>query len=129
MWSYSGCCTGHIPVSPAWCCDPYPAYYPYCLQFLPKEISADNSAPSAQATIGGAGSVLLSAEYVHDPGAASPSVKISIAEPTGTGDWEITTIPDGFQVKQDFITAAPGSTVKLNVSGCTARVKWFERIY
>jgi len=130
MWSYTGCCCcGHVPAGPAWCWPQSMAQYPHWCSFVPKEISADKTTPTAQATIGGAENAFLSLEYLKDAGGPPPSVKVTITDPSGTGEWNITTIPDGFQTKVDFASAAPGATVKLVVAGCTAQLKWFERVY
>jgi hypothetical protein len=128
MWSYSGCCAGHAPAG-VWCWPASVVHYPDWHSFVPKNISADTNTTSAQATIGGAQSVFLALEYLKDSGAASSTVKVAITDPSGTGEWNITTIPSGFQTKVDFASAAPGATVKLDVAGCTAQLKWCERVY
>jgi hypothetical protein len=129
MWSYTGCCAGHVPASPAWCWPQTMAQYAHWCSFVPKDISADKNTATAQAPIGGAENVFLSLDYVKEAAAESPSVKVTITDPSGTGEWNITTIPDGFQMKVDFASAAPGASVQLAVNGCTAQLKWFERIY
>lgn len=132
MWTYTGCCNRCVPMIPAGYWVPYPAYYPaYYPEHPPlvaKDIAADSSTATAQTIVGGKGSVFLSLEYQHDAGAVSPSVKVTIQEPTGSGIWTITTIPGGQVVKHDFAAAAAGATVKIDVAGCTARLTWHERI-
>ena len=130
MWSYSGCCCGHAPAGPAWCWPQVMPQYSRWCSFVPKEISADKTTPSANATIGGAEIVFLSIEYLKDAGAPpGASVKVGITDPSGTAEWNITNIPDRFQRRVDYATAAPGATVKLDVAGCTAQLKWFERVF
>ena len=129
MWSYSGCCAGCPPAGHAWYWPQSVGHYPDWHSFVPKELSADTTTATAQATIGGVESVFLSIEYLKDSGAAVSTVKVAITDPTGTGEWNITTIPSGFQTKLDFASAAPGATVKLDVAGCTAQLKWIERVF
>jgi hypothetical protein len=129
MWSYTGCCGGHMPAGPVWYWPQNFGQYSHWCSLSPKELSATTPAPSATATIGGVENAFLSLEYLKDSGAAAPSVKVTITDPSGVGDWNITTIPDGFQTKVDFASAVPGATVKLDVTGCTAQLKWFERVF
>ena len=105
------------------------APYSHWCSVVPKEISADKTTNTAQATIGGAENAFLSLEYLKDAGAPASNIKVTITDPSGTGEWNITTIPDGFQAKVDFASAVPGATVKLVVTGCTAQLKWFERVF
>jgi hypothetical protein len=128
MWTYTGCCAGHAPVG-AWYWPQSVVHYSDWHSLVPKNISADTNTTSAQATIGGAQNVFLALEYLKDSGAAASTVKVAITDPTGTGEWNITTIPSGFQTKVDFASAAPGAIVKLDVAGCTAQLKWCERVY
>jgi hypothetical protein len=123
MWSYTGC-RGYAPAYPVW----YWPQHAHPSHWAEKELSASTPAPSAQATVGGVGSALLSLDYLKDPGAESSSVKVTITDPSGTGEWNITTIPDGFQAKSEFAAAIPGATVKMDVTGCTAQLKWYERV-
>jgi hypothetical protein len=129
MWSYTGCCAGYAPGGSAWCWPQTVAQYPHWCSFVPKDITADTNTTTAQATIGGTENAFLSLDYVKDAAAESSSVKVTITDPSGTGIWNITTIPDGFQTKADFASAAPGATVQLDVVGCTAQLNWIERVY
>src|SRR5437660_8017289 len=97
MWSYTGCCAGQVPASPVWCWPQSMSHHLHWCSFAPKEISADTNTATAQATIGGVENAFLSLEYLKDAGAATPSVKVTITDLSGTGVWNITTIPDGFQ--------------------------------
>jgi hypothetical protein len=131
MWTYTGCCARESPAPVRW-----PQHVQYSHwgsfnpgSFNPKELSADKITNTAQATIGGVEPVFLSLEYLKDAGAETPSVKITITDSSGTGEWNVTTIPDGFNVKLDFAAACPNATVKLDVNGCTAQLNWFERVY
>ena len=127
MWTYTGCC-GHAAY-PVWYWPHQPAHHQHEHGHeVSKELSASTGAPSATATIGGVKTAFLSLDYLRDPGADGASIKINISDSTGTGGWNITSIPDGFQYKTDFLSAAPGATLKLDVTGCTAQLKWYERV-
>ena len=129
MWSYTGCCCGHAPADPVpYWPQPIPQYSPWC-QVAAKDISASTAANSAQATVAGVGSAFLSLQYLKDAGAPESSITLTITDSSGTGEWNITTLLDGFQEKGDFAVATPGATVKLDVTGCTAQLSWFERTY
>jgi hypothetical protein len=92
------------------------------------EIAADTASPSKQALVGGEENVHLLLEYSPDTGATSPSVKVTITDSTGDVTFNITTVPAGYNVKRDFASAAPGATVKLDVSACSAHLRWFELV-
>ena len=127
MWTYTGCC-GHAHAGPDSYWVHHAGHHAHWYPVVSKELSAMTATPSAQANVGGIASVFLSLDYLKDPAAQASSVKVTITDPSGTGEWNITTIPDGFQEKPDFASAAPGATVKLDVTGCTAQLKWYERI-
>ena len=91
-----------------------------------KEVVADSKTTSTQAVIGGTKDVHLTLEYAVDSSAASPSVAVSISDLAGTTVFKAATIAPGFHVKEAFASAAAGATVKLDVSECTAQLKWFE---
>ena len=146
MWSYRGChepyrghcCgSGNPPSGPAYYWPPYPGWYapwffagpePERSTRVPMEIAADTANPSKQALVGGEEKACLLLEYSPDTGAASPSVKVTITDSTGDVTVNITTVPAGYHVKRDFAFAAPGATVKLDVSACSAHVRWFELV-
>jgi hypothetical protein len=92
------------------------------------EIAADTANPSKQALVGGEEKANLLLEYSPDAGAASPSVKVTITDSTGDATFNITSVPTGYHVKRDFASAAPGATVKLDVSACSAHLRWFELV-
>ena len=146
MWSYRGChephrghCCGggHGPSGPANYWPPYPGWYapwffagpePERSTEVPMEIAADTANPSKQALVGGERKVHLQLEYSPDTGATSPSVKVTITDSTGDAAFNITSVPAGYNVKRDFACAAPGATVKLDVSACSAHLRWFETV-
>jgi hypothetical protein len=92
------------------------------------EIAADTANPSKQALVGGEENTHLLLEYSPDAGATSPSVKVTITDSTGDVTFNITSVPAGYNVKRDFASAAPGATVKLDVSACSAHLRWFESV-
>ena len=146
MWSYRGCHEphgghrfygGYGPAAPAYYWPQYPGWYaPWFFgkperersQYVPMEIAADTANPSKQALVGGEEKASLLLEYSSDAGAASPSVKVTITDSTGDATFNITSVPAGYHVKRDFASAAPGATVKLDVSACSAHLKWFELV-
>lgn len=148
MWSYKGCrepheghrCHGgYAPFVPAYYWPQYPGWYaPWFYgrpepehersQRVPMEIAADTANPSKQALVGGEENVRLLLEYSPDTGATSPSVKVTITDSTGDVTFNITTVPAGYHVKRDLASAAPGATVKLDVSACSAHLRWFELV-
>lgn len=93
---------------------------------LPQELLADATTPTNQIFIGGSEDISLSLEYLKTPGATSPSVKVTITENGSSSTWDITTIPDEYQIKENFSTVSPGAEVKLEVVECTARLRWCE---
>lgn len=155
MWSYEGCSPHHphmypgafLPYFCSW--PPYYAVdpaYPDMLcrrchhpphacrcgregrQSIPVEMAADTAAPKREAVAGGARKVRLTLEYTGTGVSPAPSIKISLSEPSGTSEWNITSIPEGYQVKEDFTSAAPGAKITLEVVNCTARLRWFEEL-
>jgi hypothetical protein len=91
---------------------------------LPQELMADTTNPSSQAFIGGSEDVSLSLEYLKT--GTSPTVKVNITENGTTSTWDIATMPDEYQVKENFSTVSPGAQVTLDVVDCTARLRWCE---
>ncbi|NLI83728.1 MAG: hypothetical protein GX443_18900 [Deltaproteobacteria bacterium] len=151
------CCSRHTPVCHPWawrheCCHYHPpawftgpAVQPYlcplcgqpyhlcCCSIRPsihvhQEVSADTANPSREAFIGGSRNVRLTIEYMPVTGATTPSVKVVVTDSSDSSEWNVTTIPAGYHVKEDFASAAPGSTVKLEVKECMARLRWCEAL-
>ena len=111
------------------CCQPVhlcQCQKPLSYMKIPQEILADSTTTSQQAFIGGLEDVSLSLEYLKT--GASPTVDVTITENGQTSTWNITTIPDEYQVKENFATVSPGAEIKLNVTDCTARLRWCEVI-
>lgn len=91
---------------------------------IPQELLAESS--TQQAFIGGSEAVSLSLEYLKT--GPSPNIDVKITENGQTSTWNITTIPDEYQVKENFITVSPGAVVDLSTTDCTARLRWCEVI-
>lgn len=109
------------------CCQP--AHLCQCVKplssmKLPQELLADSTSLTNQIFIGGSEDVSLSLEYLKT--GAAPTVKVTITEDGSTSAWDITTIPDEYQIKKNFSTVSPGAEVKLDVTDCTARLRWCE---
>ena len=93
---------------------------------LPQELLADSTTPSNKIFVGGAQDVSLSLEYLKT--GASPTIKVVITENGSSSTWDITTIPDEYQIKENFSTVSPGAQLALQVTDCTARLRWCEVI-
>jgi len=93
---------------------------------LPQELLADATTTSAEGFIGGLEDASLSLEYLKT--GDEPSLKISITESGSTSEFNITTIDDGYTVKENFSTLPPGTEIKIEVTNCTARLRWCEII-
>jgi hypothetical protein len=93
---------------------------------LPLEIMADATTTTQTSFIGGLEAVSLSLEYLKT--GAAPSVKVTITDAGTSTVSDITPIDDGYHVKENFQTVAPGTTVQLDVADCTARLRWCEII-
>ena len=57
---------------------------------------------------------------------SNQKVQVTITEDGSSSTWDITTIPDEYQIKENFSTVSPGAEVKLEVTECTARLRWCE---
>jgi hypothetical protein len=111
------------------CCQPIQLCQcakPLSYMKLPQELVADSTTSTNQIFIGGSEDVSLSLEYLKTTGATSPSVKVTITEDGSSSTWDITTIPDEYQIKENFSTVSPGAEVILEVVECTARLRWCE---
>jgi len=125
QWAY--CPAPHHATFCSTCCQP--ANLCQCLTTLsqmklPQELLADSTTPSSESFIGGSQNVSLSLEYLKT--GATPSAKVTITESGTTSTWDITTMPDDYQIKENFSTVSPGANVKLDVVDCTARLRWCE---
>lgn len=113
---------------------PWPYYgYPYgpyaaplSHMKVPQELAVDAASSPKTAFIGGLTNVALSLEYLKS--GTTPSIKIAITESGATTTWDITTIPDGYQVKENFASVAPGAEIEIDVADCMARLRWCEVI-
>ena len=117
--SYSACC----PVC-------YQPYHLCCCKksymMLPQELFVDPATSPKERFVGGIEDVRLTLEYMKT--GASPKVKITITDAEGTTVWDVTTIPDGYHVKDKFATVSPGAKIKVEVTDCRARLRWCEII-
>jgi len=91
---------------------------------LPQELFVDSTSSPKETFVGGVEDLRLTLEYMKT--GTSPHAKITITDADGTTVWDITTIPDGYHVKEEFATVSPGSKVKIEVTDCTARLRWCE---
>ncbi len=91
---------------------------------LPRELLADSTTTSSHMFIGGSSNVSLSLEYLKT--GASATLKVTITESGQTTTWDLATLPDEYQIKENFTTVAPGAEVLLEVTDCTARLRWCE---
>lgn len=148
MWSYHGftpyhsCCgcgqhgQGQPVPSPWWTW--YAAWQPHWHSQEPErfpsshvaeELTADSTTTTANAVAGGAEPVHLSLEYEADSGASSPTVTVTITDSSGTASWNLAGFPAGYHVKRELARVEPGAQLKLQVSGTTAHLRWFEFVF
>lgn len=130
-YGWPGCAPYYTPACCPACSMPY--YLCTCKSetsmILPEELTVDPSSSPKDTFIGGSGDVNLTMEYMSDGGTpASRSVKITITSGSSTTVWEETNIADGYHVKDNFASIPPGSTVKIEVADCKARLRWCESI-
>lgn len=116
------------PYTGAGCHPAHHAPAPLTHMKLPLEILADTATPSAHSFIGGLEDVSLSLEYLKTAASTSAILKVSVTQAGTTTVTEVTPLADGYQVKENFLTVAPGATVTLDVVDCTARLRWCEII-
>lgn len=116
------------------CCPP-PCQYVFvpmaCCETLtvPRDITADATNATATGLVGGSQPVILSIEYLVDPGAASPTAKLTLAAPDGTSsDWTDGAPATGYHVQEALLSAKPGTKLTLTVNNVTARVRWCEHV-
>lgn len=93
---------------------------------LPRELTADSTTTSSQMFIGGSNDASLSLEYLKT--GTSATLKVTITENGQTTTWDLATLPDEYQIKESFTTVSPGAEVLLEVTDCTARLRWCEII-
>lgn len=119
----------YMPMVCTGCCQP--AHLCRCAKPLahmkvPQELAVDGASSPKTAFIGGLENVSLSLEYLKT--GATPAIKIAITEAGQTTTWDITTIPDGYQIKENFASVAPGAEIEIDVTDCMARLRWCEVI-
>jgi len=118
---YNCCAPPYVFVPMAWpCCDTLT---------VPRDLSADATNTTATGLVGGSQSVSLSVEYLVDSGAASPSVKVTLAAPDGTSsDWTDSAPVAGYHVQEALLSAKAGTKLTLTVNNVTARLRWCEHV-
>ena len=94
---------------------------------IAEELFVDAASSPKEAFIGGLEDVSLTLEYMKS--GTSPEVKLTITNGGETTAWDVTGITDGYTIKDDFASIAPGSQIKLEVTDCTARLRWCETIH
>ena len=96
------------------------------LMVSPYELSVASGGESAQALVGGSAPVYLSMEYLVDTGAKAPSITLTATSDAATSTWQETSPGSGYQVKAHFMSIQPGTTLKVDATEATARVRWCE---
>lgn len=102
-----------------WGFGPYPTHMK-----VPQELAVDGTSSPKSVFIGGLASASLSLEYLKT--GATPSIKVTITEAGQTATWDITTIPDDYQIKENFAVVSPGAQIEIDVADCMARLRWCE---
>ncbi len=118
------------------CCAPpcqyvfVPLAWPCCENLtVPRDLAADATNSTATGLVGGSQNVSLSIEYLVENGAASPTVKVSLAAPDGTSsDWSDGAPATGYHVQEALLSAKPGTKLTLTVNNVTARLRWCEHV-
>jgi hypothetical protein len=115
--------TPHCPV----CHQPYHlcGCTPRTRLLVPQELWSDAST-SSERFVGGLADVKLTLEYMAVSGAAAPTVKVTIVDAGSSTAWEDAAVAEGFHVKNDFSTLAPGARLTLEVTETVARLRWCE---
>lgn len=104
-----------------WPCTPWP-------QTLVRNIAVDAASPSAEGLVGGAGPVRLTLEYLVEPGAAAPEVRIGVVSGGATTDWQATALTPGYRTLEPLGPVAAGSKVILKATDALARLRWCETV-
>lgn len=148
------CAHGHWPMGHSWAPGHYPYFvyagpyaYPYpislcpvCCQpqwhchcapkmpmVVPEEALVDASSPKKEVFVGGNCDAKLTLEYMPVTLATS-SVTVTITVSGSTTTWKEQPISDGYHVKKDFSSVAPGAKVVVEVTDAIARLRWCEVI-
>lgn len=132
---HHACCAPQPSCVPAWCMPvilvplpwPWPWPWPWP-QTLVREIAVDAASPSAEGLIGGAGPVRLTLEYLVEPGAAAPELRIGVASGGAMTDWQATALTPGYRTLEPLGPVAAGSKVILKATDALARLRWCETV-
>lgn len=92
----------------------------------PYELSVASGGATQSALVGGAGTVQLTLEYLVDASASAPSITVTTASNGTTSTWQETSPAPGYQVKSHFLNIPPGTTVTVDATETTARLRWCE---
>jgi hypothetical protein len=95
---------------------------------VPQDEMVDGASSPKEVLVGGLRDARLTLEYMPVSGATTAAVKVTISGPGGTSTWEETPVSEGFHVKRDLTTVAPGSSVSVEVTEVIARLRWCEVI-
>lgn len=112
----------------------YPAPVPPCCGShaqtvtVTHELEADGASSPQEALIGGTRPSHLSLEYLVEAGAAAPEVKVTLTSDGTSSTWTDSGIAEGYHVNESFLTAQPGTKVKLEVTDAMARLRWCESV-
>jgi hypothetical protein len=93
---------------------------------VPEELYVEGASATNTKFIGGFHDVTLTLEYMKT--GASPSLKVTLTDGSETTIWEVTGIADGYKIKEDLTSVSPGTSVKVEATDCTARLRWCEVI-
>lgn len=93
-----------------------------------RELLATTAAPEASTIIGGEEAVAITLEFLADTGAESPSATLTIDDGTGATAIEEKDFGAEYQTRSGYFDLLPGTKLQLNVTNCTARVRWIERV-
>jgi hypothetical protein len=93
---------------------PLPAICPCCLH------------PHHLCCCAKAGAYMKVPEYMKT--GAAPKLKVTVTDGEGATAFEVTTMTEGYHVKDDFSSVAPGSKLSVEVTDCTVRLRWCEVI-
>ena len=95
---------------------------------VPHELAVTAATSPQEVWIGGTSEVHPTLEYLVEPGAPAPEVKVTITSEGATTTWTETAISEGYHVKDDFMAIKPGAKVTIKVTDLAARLRWCETL-
>jgi hypothetical protein len=96
---------------------------------VPHDVEVQPATSPQSVLIGGSREVSLSLEYLIEPGATSPGVKLNTSFDGTTSNWSDANTAPGYYVKHALLIAKPGTKVTIAVNDAMARLRWLETIY